>query len=67
MTKEESGLIDKFVCFLIRENCGGCNECDPRFDTRFFPEVSACCEEGRAKWFLEMAERFKADKEIQNE
>lgn len=63
MTKEKSDLIDEFVYFIIRENCGGCNECDARLDKNFFWEVSACCEEGRAKWFLEMAERFKAESE----
>lgn len=61
MTDDQKKLIDKFTNFLIRENCEGCKECDPRFDVRFFDVI--CCEEGRAKWLLEMAERFKADKE----
>ena len=51
-------IIDKFVDFLIRENCQGCTECEPRLDPDWSPSL-ACCEEGWAKWLLDCAERFK--------
>lgn len=56
-------IIDKFVNFLIEENCQGCTECEPRLDTDWFPNF-ACCEEGTAKWLLDCAERFKKKERI---
>lgn len=55
------GEIDNFVSFLIRENCGGCKECEPRLSTDWMPNF-ACVEEGRAKWLLDMAEKYKAER-----
>lgn len=54
--------IDNFVSFLIRENCEGCKECEPRLSTDWKPKF-ACVEEGRAKWLLSMAEKYKAERE----
>lgn len=53
--------IDRFVDFLISENCEGCKECEPRFEGEWRPHF-ACVEEGRAKWLLEMAKRYKEGK-----
>lgn len=58
--------IDKFVDFLIRENCEGCQECEPKLSNAFYPKVVCaenvvCVEEGRAKWLLKMAEKYKAE------
>lgn len=58
MTNQEAELIDRFVCFLIVENCEGCTECEPRLSPDWSPDL-VCCEEGRAKWFMKMAARFK--------
>lgn len=55
--------IDQFVDFLIRENCEGCEECDPRLSNKWKPNF-ACVEEGRAKWFIEMAEKWKGERII---
>ena len=54
--------IDNFVSFLIRENCDGCKECEPRLSTDGVANV-VCVEEGRAKWLLHMAEKYKAESE----
>ena len=54
--------IDDFVSFLIRENCEGCEECEPRLSSDWKPNF-ACVEEGRAKWLLAMAEKYKAESE----
>ena len=56
--KENADVIDQFVDYLIKENCEGCTECEPRASADWKPNF-ACCEEGRAKWFMEMAKRFK--------
>ena len=48
--------IDEFVDFLITETCEGCRECEPRSNCEF---PIACVEEGRAKWLLAMAKRWK--------
>jgi len=53
--------IDKFVEYLIRENCEGCKECEPRLSSKWKPNF-ACVEEGRAKWLLTMAEKYKGQK-----
>lgn len=55
MTREE--LIDRFVDFLIEENCEGCTECDPKLSE----DCAAvfCCEQGRANWLMSMGEVFK--------
>ena len=58
-----SDLIDRFVDYLITENCEGCKQCEPRLSTRWSNGV-ICAAEGEAKWLLDMAERFK---EVQNE
>ena len=58
LRKEVAEKIDKFVDFFILNNCGGCTECEPRLSSDWFPNM-ACCEEGRAKWFLQMSEEFK--------
>lgn len=59
--------IDNFVSFLIRENCEGCKECEPRLSTDGGGNV-VCMEEGRAKWLLYMAEKYKTErKETKNE
>ena len=54
--------IDNFVSFLIRENCEGCKECEPRLSADWKPKF-ACVEEGRAKWLLSMANKYKAESE----
>ena len=52
-----SNIIDKFVDFLITENCEGCGECEPRLSEAW---SNVCCvEAGKAKWLLEQANRFK--------
>lgn len=61
LEQEPNKDIDNFVDFLITENCEGCTECDPRL------EDFACCEAGRAKWFLKMAEKFKSEVRIRND
>lgn len=58
--------IDNFVSFLIRENCEGCKECEPRLSADWKPKF-ACVEEGRAKWLLSMAEKYKAESEGEND
>lgn len=58
--------IDNFVSFLIRENCEGCKECEPRLSADWKPKF-ACVEEGRAKWLLSMAEKYKAESEWKND
>lgn len=52
-------IIDKFVVFLMRERCAGCDECEPLLPEQWQKECLCCCEEGFAKWLLEMAEEFK--------
>lgn len=52
--------IDEFVDFLIRKNCDCCTECEPRLSSQWKPNF-ACVEEGRAKWFLQMAEEYKTE------
>ena len=54
-------IIDKFVDFLITELCEGCTECEPRLDPDWKPNF-ACVEEGRAKWLINMAEKWKAER-----
>lgn len=54
-------LIDDFVEFLIRENCEGCELCEPRLAAQWKPNF-ACVNEGRTKWLLDEAERYKASK-----
>lgn len=51
-------VIDRFVAFLIKENCQGCTECEPRINPDFFPGHACKCE-GEAKWFMAMASEFK--------
>jgi len=66
--KESEGMseIDNFVSFLIRENCEGCKKCEPRLSTDWNPNF-ACVEEGRAKWLLAMAEKYKAESEVDHQ
>ena len=59
--------IDLFVEFLIRENCDGCHECEPRLT--MYQAVKGgliCCEQGRTQWFLKMAEEFKKQRRQNN-
>lgn len=51
-------IIDKFVDLLITELCEGCTECEPRLDPDWKPNF-VCCTEGKIKWLLDCAERFK--------
>ena len=55
---DDGTVIDRFVEFLIKENCEDCKECEPRLDSDFYPGM-VCLHEGEAKWFLDCAERFK--------
>lgn len=48
--------IDKFVEYLILELCQGCTECEPRLSDDWTDVV--CLNQGKAKWLMEMAERF---------
>lgn len=54
-------IIDKFVEFLINANCNGCKLCEPRLSKQW--QKTVCVEEGRAKWFLQMAAEFKKQEE----
>jgi len=59
MNEQIKNAIDQFVEFLIKENCEGCEECEPRLPNAFSRAKGlVCCEEGRAKWFLQKAEEF---------
>lgn len=62
MTKENEHIIDRFVNFLIAENCEGCKECEPRLSCEW-KQGFACKEEGQAKWFMEMGKLFKESEE----
>ena len=55
---DDGTIIDRFVEFLIKENCEGCEECEPRLDSDFYPGM-ACLHEGECKWMLDCAEQFK--------
>ena len=55
---DDGTIIDRFVEFLIKENCQDCTECEPRLDSDFYPGM-VCLHEGEAKWMLDCAERFK--------
>lgn len=60
---EKAKLIDGFVEFLIREECQGCTECEPRLPADWKPNF-ACISEGYAKHFMDCGERFlKAERE----
>jgi hypothetical protein len=48
-------VIDNFVGFLVSENCGGRNECNPKNPTADI----ACAEQGYVAWLTDEAERFK--------
>lgn len=50
--------IDSFVDHLIKEQCQGCTECEPRLPSDWKPNF-AYIQEGYAKWLLDEAERFK--------
>lgn len=49
--------IDKFVAYLIAEECEGCDLCEPRLEG--FREGVACVSQGRVSWFLKKAEEYK--------
>lgn len=57
-----SDLIDSFVDYLIQETCQGCKDCEPRLSPEWSPDV-VCLHEGYAKWLMDCARRFKAEKE----
>lgn len=58
MTKEECELIDRFVDFLIKENCSGCDLCEPRLSNKWNPDI-VCLNQGEANFFVDVARRFK--------
>ena len=54
--------VDRFVEHLIRELCEGCTECEPRLPAAIGqPQGFACCTEGKVKWLMSQAERFKGE------
>lgn len=59
--------IDKFVAYLIAEECEGCTLCEPRLEGYFLKGaeggVVCCVSEGRIKKLLELAEEFKKARE----
>jgi len=57
MTAEHENLIDRFVEYLIIENCEGCKLCEPRLSSDWSNVV--CMNEGETKWLMHMAENFK--------
>jgi len=61
--------IDKFVAYLIAEECEGCTLCEPRLEGSFVKGVEnvACVSEGRIKKLLELAEEFKKARENNGE
>lgn len=58
--KKQMNELDKFVDFLIKEMCEGCEECEPKLSSEFKPNF-ACCTEGQVKWLLDMKKRFQAE------
>ena len=51
--------LNGFVDYLIKERCQGCKCCDPKAEEN---KNVFCCEQGFAHWVMEMAERYKGEK-----
>lgn len=55
-------IIDEFVVYTVRERCQGCKDCEPLMPNDWMEQGHCCCEEGFAKWLLEVAMLFKNEK-----
>ena len=58
MEQSDVALIDEFINYLIKENCEGCTDCEPRASDDWNRQT-VCINQGRAKWLMDAAERFK--------
>lgn len=56
---EIENMLDRFVDFIIIENCQGCKECEPRLSEQWSNVV--CVDKGFANWIMHEAEIFKTN------